>query len=432
VRRTAAVVAVGVLGLLAGCTNGSSAGSSATATGRTGAAPVAVSPAAVAVTPADGAEAVAPSTPVRIGVSGGELAGVTVATVAGRPVPGTVTDAPAGSAAASSSASSSAAGSSSSSAPASGSPAPAGDRQQLWVPAQPLAYGTTYTLTATARNAAQQESTTRTTFSTVAPRKRSVPSIGPLDGTTVGVALPIRVYFDQAVPAAMRAEVERHLVVTSSRPTDGTWSWLSATEVHYRPSTYWPADTDVTVKAGLYGVQLADGVWGQKDRTVSFHVGDRHVSVADAGSHTLTVRDGNQVVKTFPMSAGSTANPSHNGIHVVTEMNRRMVMDSSTFGLAVDAPGGYRADVEYAVRISNNGEFVHAAPWSVAQQGRSNVSHGCVNLSTADAAWFFDFSQPGDAVEVDNSIGPDLGRADGDIYDWTVPWSAWQAGSALH
>jgi lipoprotein-anchoring transpeptidase ErfK/SrfK len=107
-------------------------------------------------------------------------------------------------------------------------------------------------------------------------------------------------------------------------------------------------------------------------------------------------------------------------------------MDSSTFGLAVDAPGGYRADVEYAVRISNNGEFVHAAPWSVAQQGRSNVSHGCVNLSTANAAWFFDFSQPGDAVEIKNSIGPTLSRADGDIYDWAVPWSTWRAGSALH
>jgi lipoprotein-anchoring transpeptidase ErfK/SrfK len=97
----------------------------------------------------------------------------------------------------------------------------------------------------------------------------------------------------------------------------------------------------------------------------------------------------------------------------------------------VDAPGGYRADVEYAVRISNNGEFVHAAPWSVAQQGRSNVSHGCINLSTANAAWFFGFARPGDPVEVKNSIGPALGRADGDIYDWTVPWSTWQAGSAL-
>ena len=96
-------------------------------------------------------------------------------------------------------------------------------------------------------------------------------------------------------------------------------------------------------------------------------------------------------------------------------------MDSSTFGLAVDAPGGYRADVEYAVRLSNNGELVHAAPWSVGSQGNDNVSHGCINLSTDRAAWFFNFSQPGDVVEVQNSIGPTLSAADGDIYDWAIP-----------
>ena len=416
-RRTAAVVAAGVLGLLAGCNNGSPAASGGSATGSAGSSSVAAAPATVAVTPADGAEDLSPATPVRIGVSGGELAGVTVVTAAGETVPGTVSDAPAAA----------------TSIPAgSDTAAPAGDRQQVWVPAEPLAYGTTYTLTATARNATKQTATTRATFRTVDPRAQSVPSIGPLDGSTVGVALPVRVYFEHAVPTSMRAEVERHLTVTSSRPTDGTWSWLNSTEVHYRPSTYWPADTDVTVKADLFGVEMANGVWGEKDRTVSFHVGAKHLSVADAATHTLKVYDGDQLVKTFPMSAGSAANPSHNGIHVVTELKRHTVMDSSTFGLAVDAPGGYRANVEYAVRISNNGEFVHAAPWSVAQQGHSNVSHGCINLSTANATWFFGFSQPGDAVEITNSAGPDLGRADGDIYDWTVPWSTWQAGSALH
>jgi lipoprotein-anchoring transpeptidase ErfK/SrfK len=164
---------------------------------------------------------------------------------------------------------------------------------------------------------------------------------------------------------------------------------------------------------------------------VSFSIGAKHVSVADAGAHTLTVYDGDQLVQTYPMSAGNAENPTRNGAHVVTESYRNITMDSSTFGLAVDAPGGYRSDVEYAVRISNNGEFVHGAPWSVAQQGNTNVSHGCINLSTERAAWFFDFSRPGDVVEVKNSIGPTLSAADGDIYDWAVPWDQWQAGSAL-
>jgi lipoprotein-anchoring transpeptidase ErfK/SrfK len=225
--------------------------------------------------------------------------------------------------------------------------------------------------------------------------------------------------------------VERHLQVVSSTPTDGRWSWLSGTEVHFRPSQYWPANSDVTLNANLYGVDLGNGVWGEKNRAVAFHIGAKHVSVADAAAHTLQVFDGDRLVNTFPMSAGKNATPTRNGIHVVTELDRHIVMDSSTFGLAVDAPGGYRADVEYAVRISNNGEFVHAAPWSVGQQGHSNVSHGCINLSTANASWFFGFAQPGDPVEVRNSVGPTLGAADGDIHDWAIPWDQWLAGSAL-
>jgi lipoprotein-anchoring transpeptidase ErfK/SrfK len=128
------------------------------------------------------------------------------------------------------------------------------------------------------------------------------------------------------------------------------------------------------------------------------------------------------------MSAGSSDNPSYNGAHVVTELNRTRIMDSSTYGVPVDAPGGYRTPVEYAVRISDSGEFVHAAPWSVAQQGNSNVSHGCINLSTERAAWFFNFSQPGDVVEIK---GSGAGTLRSDVYDWTIPWAEWQAGSAL-
>jgi lipoprotein-anchoring transpeptidase ErfK/SrfK len=241
--------------------------------------------------------------------------------------------------------------------------------------------------------------------------------------------MPIRVYFDD--PVADKAAVESHLAVTTSNPTDGVWSWLSDSEVHFRPSQYWPPNTEVTLDANLYGVDFGEGIWGEKNRTVSFAIGAKHVSVADAGTHTLQVFDGDQLVQSYPMSAGGPDFPSRNGAHVITELNRDRVMDSSTYGVPVDSPNGYRTPVEFAVRLSNNGEFVHAAPWSVAQQGNANVSHGCINLSTERAAWFFDFSQPGDVVEIVNSIGPALSAADGDIYDWAIPWEEWQAGSAL-
>jgi lipoprotein-anchoring transpeptidase ErfK/SrfK len=296
----------------------------------------------------------------------------------------------------------------------------------VWTPEEPLAYSTTYTLTATAGDADDGPVEATSTFTTVTPETLTTPSVGPLDGTTVGVGMPIRVYFDQ--PVTNKAAVESHLLVTSSTPTDGAWSWTDDSEVHFRPSDYWPADTEVTLEADLHGVDLGDGVWGEKDRTVSFSIGDRHVSIADAATHTLTVYDGDRVVQTYPMSAGSPDNPSYNGPHVVTEMNTERIMDSSTYGVPVDSPGGYRTPVEWAVRLSDSGEFVHAAPWSVAQQGRENVSHGCINLSTENARWFFEFSQPGDVVEIRNSSA---GTLTSDISDWTIPWDEWTAGSAL-
>jgi lipoprotein-anchoring transpeptidase ErfK/SrfK len=392
-KRMAVVLIVGVLVLLTGCTGTSSDKSGGSAAQESS------PPAQVVLTPADGSVDLPPGTPVQVTVADGDLRDVTVAAADGTQVSGEV-------------------------APSADDPA-----TSVWTPKTPLAYGTSYTLTAKAANAAEDVATVAGTFTTVTPGTVSTPSIGPLNGTTVGVGMPIRVYFDQ--PVTDKAEVQKHLTVTSSTPTDGAWNWLSDSEVHFRPSTYWPADTDVTLSAALYGVDFGDGIWGEKDRTVSFHIGASHVSVADAAAHTLTVKNGGTVVQTYPMSAGSSANPTRNGAHVVLQSYRNITMDSSTFGLAVDAPGGYRSDVEYAVRISNNGEFVHAAPWSVGQQGSSNVSHGCVNLSTDRAAWFFDFSQPGDVVEVVNSIGPTLSRVDGDIYDWAIPWSDWTAGSAL-
>jgi lipoprotein-anchoring transpeptidase ErfK/SrfK len=390
VRRTAAIIAAGALVFLAGCSGDDAGGSGEQV------AVEAKPPAEVSFTLADGSTDVPPLAPLEIAVTDGELAEVTLVDGTGAAVSGSV-------------------------APPAAESGPA-----VWTPKAPLAYGTKYTLTATAENADDEETTASSTFTTVTPAAVSTPSIGPLDGQTVGVGMPIRVWFDD--PVADKAAVESHLLVTSSTPTDGVWNWFSDTEVHFRPSTYWPANTDVTLDANLYGVNFGEGIWGEKNRTVSFSIGEKHVSIADAASHMMQVYDNDQLVQTFPISAGSPDNPSYNGAHVVTELNRNRVMDSSTYGVPVDSPDGYRTPVEYAVRISDSGEFVHAAPWSVAQQGHSNVSHGCINMSTERAAWFFNFSQPGDVVEIRNSSAGDLRS---DIYDWVIPWEEWQAGSAL-
>jgi lipoprotein-anchoring transpeptidase ErfK/SrfK len=398
VRKTFAVVTGAVL-LMAGCSSGGDAGGERSAgSSSSSASSPSAEPAEVSLSVEDGATDVSPTTPFEISVTGGELDELELVPAGGSPIEGEVE------------------------AGADGAPL-------VFHPEEQLDYGTEYQLTVTASNAADEVAEASATFTTVTPASVQTPSVGPLDGTTVGVGMPIRVFFEQ--PVTDKAAVERHLTVTSTKPTDGAWNWVNDTEVHFRPSDYWPENIEVTLDAELYGVELADGVWGEQDRSITFAIGERHVSVADAGTHVMKVYDGDKLVQSFPMSAGGPDFPSRNGAHVVTELNRNRVMDSSTYGVPVDSPNGYRTPVEFAVRLNNNGEFVHAAPWSVAQQGRENVSHGCINMSTERAAWFFNFSQPGDVVEIVNSEGPTLSAADGDIYDWAIPWDEWQAGSAL-
>lgn len=297
-----------------------------------------------------------------------------------------------------------------------------------WASTAPLAYASSYVVAVTASADNGQTAESQSSFTTVTPTTLVFPAIGPLDGTTVGVGLPVRVYFDS--PVTNKAAVEKTLAVTATPAQIGSWSWLSTTEVHWRPQAYWAAGSQVTVDVAIFGVDLGGGAWGKVDRQISFSVGEKHVSVADSTTHQMQVFTNDVLVNTIPVALGKEepGRYTKSGAHIVIDKNRNKTMDSTTYGLALDA-GGYVSEVEFATRISNNGEFVHSAPWSVADQGVRNVSHGCINASPANAEWFFDFSQIGDVVEV---VGTPvtLGPADGDIFDWAIPWEQWVAGSA--
>lgn len=395
----------GLLGLsvllVAGCTAGSTARPGADGPGADGpggsgteqAAPSGPAP-MLSVQPVNAAAGIDPETPIVVAADGGTLTSVQVTDTTGAVLAGAMSADAAG-----------------------------------WESSDLLAYDQTYVVRATAQGEDGQRTTTQSMFSTVAPQMLVFPSIGPLDGTTVGTAMPVRIYLD--APATDRAAVQERLTVTTTPPQEGAWSWLSDTEVHWRPKVYWQAGTQVTVDVNLFGVDFGGGAWGELDREIAFSVGPAHRSVANAQTHQMQVFDGGQLVRTMPVSMGRTEGgfETHSGPHVVIDKNREKTMDSTTYGLALDA-GGYVTEVEYATRISNNGEFVHSAPWSVADQGVRNVSHGCINLAPDNAAWFFNFSQVGDVVEVVGTTVP-LGPADGDIYDWAIPWAQWVAGSAI-
>jgi lipoprotein-anchoring transpeptidase ErfK/SrfK len=296
-----------------------------------------------------------------------------------------------------------------------------------WVSSGALAPATRYRVVAEAVDDAGTPTRRQSSFTTLRPRAELRAAIMPLDGETVGVGLPIGVWFSE--PVADRAAVERRLEVSSSKPVTGAWHWFADNEAHYRPKTYWPSGSKVTLRARLAGTDAGRGVWGVADRTIRFTIGERRVSVVDVRTHRMKVTSGGRTLRVLPVSTGRERYPTTNGIHFVLEKNPVKVMDSSTVGIPRNGPGGYYQRVAWSVRISNSGEFVHAAPWSTGSQGSANVSHGCVNLSTANAAWFFRLTRRGDVVEVRGS--PKRPGNSFGVADWNMSWSKWLAGSAL-
>ena len=204
----------------------------------------------------------------------------------------------------------------------------------------------------------------------------------------------------------------------------GGWHWFSANELHFRPRAYWPAGEQVTVASDLDGWNAGDGRWGVGVQLVRFTIGAARVSVANLATHRMVVQKNGRVVASYPMSGGRPKYPTMNGTHIVMDRQSVVHMVSSTNGIPVNSPDGYDELVYSDVHISDSGEYVHSAPWSVDSQGVTNVSHGCINLSPADALAFFDFSRVGDVIlVVGGPRPPEVG--DHGVMDWDTDWSQW-------
>ncbi|MBV9090052.1 MAG: L,D-transpeptidase family protein [Mycobacteriaceae bacterium] len=248
------------------------------------------------------------------------------------------------------------------------------------------------------------------------------------DGQTVGIAAPIILQFDASI--SDKAAVERALTVTTDPPIEGSWAWLpderEGSRIHWRTKEYYEPGTKVNVDAKLYGVAVGDGAFGAQDATLSFEIGRRQIVKADASTHRIQVTRDEGVIMDFPCSYGEADKPrnvTRSGVHVVSEKY-------SDFYMSNPAAGYSNAHERWAVRISNNGEFIHANPASSGAQGNTNVTNGCINLSTADAQQYYSSAVYGDPVEV-TGTSIELSYADGDIWDWAVDWDTWVSMSAL-
>jgi len=406
-RRQVITGAAGVAaGSMAGCTTAASAGPTARwaqpgTSLPSSDSPSPVSTATVAFSPAADATAVSPTDPVVVTASGGTLTSVTVsaggAAVAGR------LDAD----------------------------------QRTWRSTGALAYGKTYTVTASVADGSGVTGQQSATFTTIKPAGTTgvtfqANALNVLkDGGTYGVGQIVVVAFSKKITD--RAAAEKAVVVQATPDVPGKFFWLDNQTLHYRPEKYWASGTKIAVRVKLFGVHLGGGIYGAGDASTSFSIGDSRVAVVDAQTHRMQVFLNGQQIKDFPISCGKGGTTTaadgstidfntRSGPHVVLEKDQTVHMSSASYGITDPKDKNYYAeDISLCVRISYSGEYCHAAGWNIPDHGRRNVSHGCVNMNPADAQWVFTNFNVGDVVEVRNTP-VQLPVWDG-LGDWNVAWS---------
>ena len=365
-------------------------------------------PAALSIQPPAGATDVSPSGRVLVTADSGTLDTVELDNDAGKSIPGVMTP-----------------------------------DAKTWKPTTQLGYGRTYTLTIAARGPGGMPSRQTSSFTTLTPSDQTEVYLdttgGGLlqDGATYGVGMVVVARFDE--PIDNKANAEHHLVVTTNPPVAGSWNWIDDQTAHWRPEKYYAPGTSVTVAANLYGTPLGDGLYGEEDEHVSFKIGDSHVSIADDNTKQVSVFDNGNLVRTMPTSMGMGGTETIGGttlsfwtppgVYTVMDKANPVIMDSSTFGLPINSRLGYRETIPWATRISMDGIYLHQLNATVWAQGNTDTSHGCLNLNSDNAQWFYNFSVPGDVVEIRNTGGPPLKLSQNG--DWTVPWNEWRKGSAL-
>jgi len=300
-----------------------------------------------------------------------------------------------------------------------------------WVASGRLEPGMDYLVRATATRSDGKQVTKLSRFHTqnLTLDQQTFASVAPLNGETVGVGMPVIVTFD--VPVTDKASIERHMSVTATPRQAGSWHWISDTEVHWRPKTYWKAGSDVSVNVDVNSVPAGAGIYGQESRQVDFHIGDAHVYKVNAQSDQMQVFSNGKLLRTVPITTGKPGFTTRSGTKVIIEKFASKRMNSETVGIKKNSPEYYNiGDVKYAMRVTYSGEFLHAAPWSVADQGHSNVSHGCTGMSTENAHWLYNMSLRGDVVQYTGTDRP-MTLTNG-YGDWNESFATYRAGSALH
>ncbi|MPY61764.1 L,D-transpeptidase [Streptomyces spongiae] len=297
-----------------------------------------------------------------------------------------------------------------------------------WHSTSPLAAGAHYTVRVSTEDDDGAPGRKVLTLDTGRPttKKRLNVTFGPKAGT-YGVGQPVTAKLSAPVKdKASRAVVERALRVDSMPAVEGAWYWVDDKKLHFRPKEYWPAHATVQVSSNLNGIKIGDRLWGGRAKPLKLTTADSIVAVTDAEAHQMTVYKNGEVIKEIPVTTGRPGYDTRNGVKVILAKEGTVRMTSASIG----ASDFYDLVVHHSVRVTNSGEYVHAAPWSTGSQGYANVSHGCTGMSTDNAQWFYDTVREGDIVQVVNSGGDTMAAFGNGYGDWNLPWDKWREGSA--
>ena len=293
-----------------------------------------------------------------------------------------------------------------------------------WHSARNLNVSQSYTVTATGTDSSGDKITTTSTFRTLTPAHPFTTQIFEGYQQSYGVGMPIILTFSQ--PVTNKAAVERSLQLTTSKPVIGAWYWDGDQRLYFRPRDYWPAYTTVSFDGKLNGVEAASGVYGAANLTQTFDIGRALVAVASTTTHRTQIYLNGKLAYQWPISTGRASLPTPDGTYLSVEKANPVRMVG---GGAAGSAGYYNELVNYAVRFTFSGDYYHSAPWSVVNQGTSNVSHGCVNLPPVAAQTYYNMSIPGDPITVTASTA--AGKWDDGWTEWFLPWSQYLKGSAL-
>jgi lipoprotein-anchoring transpeptidase ErfK/SrfK len=306
-----------------------------------------------------------------------------------------------------------------------------------WIPDEQLDWATKYSASIRAKKSDGTEAEAKTTFTTMPKPDKTVriqSDVG--DNETYGIAMPIVIKFSQDVPESARADVQRRLFVTTNPPQEGVWHWIQSdyhnpgSEVHFRPKVYWQPHTKISVRVATGGIPWGTpNIYGGNDLSLDFSIGDAiNIDVDNESKQMYVAKDG-QIIKQQKVSLGKPSSPSSSGTLAIFEKHETELFSSATFGTPVNSADGYSTNVQWVMKLTQDGQYIHAAPWSVNDQGVRNVSHGCVNIPTDVAEWLFGVALRGTPVVVK---GTEVHVVWGDGYtDFDRPWEEYVKGSAI-